>query len=142
VLVARSVVVAAGALLVAAGVAGCGSPPPALGTHTAQVTINGRDTGEAHPVACSQFGWDWKIETLDEAPGFTAMFETGNTLTAESVEIRDLGGFTGSYWRYTVGDAEARVVGDAFTLIGTAVGYTSDEPDETASASFTIKTDC
>jgi ipoprotein LpqH len=137
-----SVASAAGALLAAVNVAGCASPPPALGTHTAQVTVNGRDTGRAHPISCSQFGWDWKIETLDEAPGFTAMFQTGDTVTAESVEIRELGGFTGSYWQGTVGDAEANVVGDAFTISGTAVGFTSQRPNDTVPATFTIKTDC
>jgi ipoprotein LpqH len=138
--VAMSVAAVAGALL--AAVAGCASQPPALGTHSAQVTINGQDTGRDHRVTCSQFGWDWKVETLEETPGFMAMFQAGDTLIAEAVEIRKLGGFTGSYWRYTVGDAEVGVTGGIFTLTGTAVGYTSQEPDERATATFTIKTDC
>ena len=50
---AKSVAPTAPALLVAAGLAACASHGPALGTHTAQVTINGRDTGEAHRVDCS-----------------------------------------------------------------------------------------
>ena len=141
--VAIAVAEMAGALLAGMAVAACAAQPPALGTHTARVTINGQDTGRAHKVACSQFGWDWRIETLDERPGFTALFQTGDTLIAESVQIRDLGGFTGSYWRYTVGEADASVVNRTFTLIGTAVGYTSQEPDELgSSATFTIKTDC
>ena len=141
-IVAKSVAVAAGALLVAAGVAGCASPPPALGTHTAQVTINGRDTGRAHQISCSQFGWDWKIETLNEAPGFTAMVQTGDTVTAELANFSDLGGFTGTYGQDVVGDAEARVTGGTFLISGTAVGFHSQQPSETATATFTIKTDC
>ena len=140
--VAGSVAAAIGALSVAAGIAACASPAPALGTHTAQVTIDGRDTGPPHPVACSQFGWDWKIETLKEAPGFTALVQTGDTVTAELAHIRDLGGFTGTYGQDVVGDAEARVTEGTFLISGTAVGFHSQQPDETATATFTIKTDC
>lgn len=137
-----SVAVVAGAMLVTVGVAGCASPAPALGTHTAQVTINGQDVGRDHRVTCNQFGWDWKVETLEKAPGFTAMLETGDTATAELVHIRDLGGFTGTYGRDVVGDAEAHVDGGTFTISGTALGFHAQEPAETASATFSIKTDC
>ena len=139
---AKSVVLAAGALLVAAGVAACATPPPALGTHRAQVLINERDTSQAHPISCSQFGWHWKIQTLDDAPGFTAMLETGDTVTAELVHIRDLGGFTGTYGRDVVGDAEAQVAAGTFTISGTALGFHARDPGETAKATFSIKTDC
>jgi lipoprotein LpqH len=137
-----SVAEAVGAVLAAAAIGGCAAPPAALGTHTAQVTINGRPTGEAHRVTCSQFGWNWTIETLSESRGFTAMFQTGDTVTARSVQIRDLGGFTGSYWQYTVGDADASVAAGTFKIAGTAVGYTSERPTDTVPATFTIETSC
>ena len=130
------------ALAVIAGVAGCSAPPPALGSHTAQVTINGNDTGSTYPVSCSQFGWNWKLETIEETPGFTAMFETGDALEAKSVQLRELGGFTGAYWKYTTGDADFRIEDGEFVFDGTAVGYTSDRPNKTSSATFAITTDC
>jgi ipoprotein LpqH len=130
------------ALMLATGVAGCASPPPALGTHVAQVTVNGNDTGRAHPISCSQFGWNWKVETLDKAPGFTAMFQTGDTVTAQLVEIRELAGFTGTYGQGTVGEATASVSGDEFEISGTAVGFMTERPSETVPATFVIETDC
>lgn len=132
----------ASVLAVIAGVAACSAPPPALGRHTAQVAIDGRDTGSTYPVSCSQFGWNWKLETLNETPGFTAMFETGDALAANSVQFRDVGGFTGSYWKYTTGDADFRIENGEFVLDGTAVGYTSERPNRTSSATFVITTDC
>jgi lipoprotein LpqH len=137
-----SVATVAGAFLLAAGIAGCASPPAALGTHTARVEIDGRATDQAHRVSCTQTGWLWKIETLDESPGFTAMVTTGDTVTADQVYIRDLGGFTGTYGRDIVGDDEARVTEGTFRISGKAVGFYSHDPSETVSASFTIETDC
>ena len=137
-----TVAISAGALVVTAGVAGCATPPPALGTHTAEVTINGRDTGSRFPVSCSQFGWDWKVETLDKTPGFIAMFETGDASEPKAVQIRDVGGFTGDYWKYTTGDAQFRIDNGDFVLDGTAVGYTSAKPNKTTSATFAITTHC
>jgi len=93
-------------------------------------------------VSCSQFGWDWKLEILEEKPGFTAIFETGDALAAKSVQIRELGGFTGTYWKYTTGEANLRVEDGEFVLDGTAVGYTSGRPNKTSSATFAITTDC
>ena len=54
---------AAAVLLVAVGVAGCSSPPAALGTHDAKVIINGKATNALQPVTCSQTGQSWTIET-------------------------------------------------------------------------------
>ncbi|RDH74944.1 hypothetical protein DVS77_28820 [Mycolicibacterium moriokaense] len=134
--------VSAGVAAVIAGLAGCATPPPALGSRNAQVTIDGRDTGTTYPVSCDQFGWDWKLHTLKDTPGFTAMFTTGDPSGPQSVQIRDLGGFTGSYWKYTTGDAKFRIDNGDFVLTGTAVGYTSDRPNKTSSATFMIRTDC
>lgn len=137
-----AVAISAGALVMVAGTVGCSAPPPALGAHTAEVSINGRDTGSTHPVSCSQFGWDWKVETLQETPGFVATFETGDDPQPKSVQIRDLGGFTGTYWKYTTGDANFRVDDGGFVLTGTAVGFTAERPTKTASATFAIATAC
>ncbi len=133
---------AAGAVLSIAAVAGCATQPPALAAHTATVTINGHETQAHLRVSCTQFGWNWKIVTVPEAPGFTAMLEAGNTPSPKAVQIRDLGGFTGAYWKYTTGDADVRIDGSEFSLSGTAVGYTSEQPNKTSSATFAITTGC
>ena len=133
---------AAGALLSIGLVAGCGSTPAALAAHTTHVVINGRDAKSDLRVSCTQFGWNWKIVTVPEAPGFTAMLKAGNSPNPQFVQIRDLGGFTGSYWKYTTGDADLRIDGSEFRLTGTAVGYTSEQPNKTSSATFAITTNC
>lgn len=120
---------------------GCSTAPPALGPRSAEVTINGN--GQKYPVECSQAGWSWMISTFDEAkPGFSADISTGDSVAAHSVQLRDLGGFTGAYWEGTVGDGRATVKGNTITITGTAQGNFADNPSDAASARYEIKTTC
>ncbi len=96
-----------------AGVAGCSSEPPdyqpppgALVAGTAQVTVNGQDTGTTDAVQCTSTGSLTTITTGDQASGVTAMVSNRDELTAESVAINNLGGFTGSYNAGLGGTAE------------------------------------
>lgn len=138
------------AMAIAAPVAGgCSSGYEALGTHTARVLINGSEVAERPPIRCEQVGWVWFIETLQQSPGFTAQVRTGDTVGARLVRIDDLGGFTGSSWNTTAVTAvtagvetDATLTEGTFTITGTAVGYYSDDPSETATADFEIRTDC
>ncbi|HKV21786.1 MAG TPA: lipoprotein LpqH [Mycobacterium sp.] len=133
---------AAAAFLVAAGVAGCSSPPAALANHDAKVIINGQATNALQPVTCSQTGQSWTIETLDKEPGFTATIQLGDTVTAESVTIRNLGNFTGTYWNDNLGKASAKVNQGKFTVSGEAQGAFADKPNQTTTATFDISTTC
>ena len=133
---------AAVALLVAVGVAGCSSPPAALGTRDAKVIINGKATNSLQPVTCSQNGQSWTIETMNKEPGFTATIQLGDTVTAESVDIRNLGNFTGIYWNDNLGKASAKVNQGKFTVRGEAQGAFADKPNQTTTASFEISTSC
>ena len=76
-------------------------------------------------------------------------------LTAQSVRINDLGGFTGMYspGMYTQGDgdkadtiptADTRFDDktDLFTITGTANGYNTAKPNEPATAKFRITAAC
>jgi ipoprotein LpqH len=130
------------ASVVVAGAVGCSTPPPALGGSTAHVTINGQNVADAQPVNCSQNGWTWFIETPGKQQGFTAVLRTGDKLTADSVEIRDLGGFTGGFWSGTVGNAEATFTGQSYTISGEAQGYQGTNSTDQASAKFRIEADC
>lgn len=123
-------------------VSGCSSGYEALGTHAAAVQINGVDVGERLPVRCEQVRWDWRIETLGETPGFTALIQTGDTVIARGVVLEQLGGFTGSYWDGTVGSADAEVTDRTFRVTGTAKGYYQRDSSETTTAEFVIRTDC
>lgn len=139
----NSRVIAIGGIVLVAGVAGCSAPAKALGTHTAQVMINGADIGAERPVRCTQTGWAWSISTpADEESGFSAAISTGPQLAAHSVQIRDLGGFTGGFWEGTVGEGHASIDGDTFTISGTAKGSFAHNPTAGADATFEIRTNC
>jgi len=122
---------------------GCSSGQPALGARTAEVTVNGDGNGSKYAVECSQTGWTWLISTFDEAaPGFSAAIQTGDNIAAQSVQIRDLEGFTGSYWQGTVGDGKATVKGNKITITGTAEGSFADNPSGEGNVTYQIETTC
>jgi ipoprotein LpqH len=133
---------AAAALLIAVGVAGCSSPPMALSNHDAHVSINGRSTNALQPVHCSQNGKAWTIESTNKDPGFTATIQLGDQVTAQAVDIRNLGNFTGTYWNDNLGKAKAEVEGGQFSISGEASGSFADKPNQPATATFDIKTSC
>ncbi|MCV7056723.1 lipoprotein LpqH [Mycolicibacterium gilvum] len=138
----RHLMVAVAGSALVLGVAGCSTPEPALGGTTATVSIDGDDTGGEHVVRCHQAGWSWFIETPEEDSGFVAVVSTGETVTAESVNFRGFGGFTGSFWADNIGDAEVTTDGGSFTISGTADGAFDDRPSEAVSATFRIEADC
>ncbi len=134
-----TVAVLSAAVLVTSG---CSTGYAALGTHTATVLINGVEIGERLPVRCEQVEWTWRIETLESAPGFVAQIQTGDSIIARGVQIEELGGFTGSYWAGTVGQADADISDGTFRITGSAEGYYHHDPSEDATADFVIRTDC
>ena len=134
--------VAAAAVMLVAGAAGCSTPPAALGGTTAKVTINGQSTGGPHAVRCIQSGWFWTIETPDEGNGFTANIGTGDVVTVESVTFHDIGGFTGNFWQDNIGAAEVKSAGGKFTITGSADGSFADNPSNPVTATFRIEADC
>ena len=133
--------IAVTATVLALGLAGCGGQPPALGSTTAKVTIDGKDTGNPHAVTCSQTGWVWTIETPDKAKGFTAVLGTGGDVTVKSVDFRDFAGFSGTSWG-DIGKAEVTGVGGKYTITGSADGNFTDNPSKGVSATFRIEADC
>ncbi|HYP93765.1 MAG TPA: lipoprotein LpqH [Mycobacterium sp.] len=133
--------IAVTATVLALGLAGCGGQPPALGSTTAKVTIDGKDTGNPHAVTCSQTGWVWTIETPDKAKGFTAVLGTGGDVTVKSVDFRDFAGFSGTSWG-DIGKAEVTGVGGKYTITGSADGNFTDNPGKGVSATFRIEADC
>jgi ipoprotein LpqH len=134
--------IAVAAAVLAVGLAGCGGQPPALGGTTAKVTIDGKDTGNPHAVRCSQTGWAWTIETPDKAKSFTAVIDTGDKLTARSVDFHDFGGFTGTAWAGQIGTAEVSGAGGKYVITGSADGNYTDNPSKAVTATFRIEADC
>lgn len=139
--------------LIAAAVATCAAcssepkaaplPEGALAAGTAQITVDGRDGGTTHDVQCSAMGFQTAITTGNDTSGTTALISGGGELTAESVGIRDVAGFTGNY-NAGLGEAAAEVTmtGPTFVISGTATGFRTDAASFTADGKFTLRVSC
>jgi hypothetical protein len=129
-------------------VTACASAPdyhPAPGTltaGTAHVTVNGRDAGTTDAVACNTTGWLTTITTGDHSAGVTAMISNQKGLVAESVNINNLGGFTGSYNNDLGGAADVTMREQTYYISGTADGFNTDNPSFRKSGTFAIKVAC
>jgi ipoprotein LpqH len=131
-------------------VAGCSSAPPeeyqpppgALVAGTAQVTINGQDVGTTEAVQCDSTGSLTTITTGDQASGVMAMVSNKNELTAESVGINNLGGFTGSYNAGLGGTANVTMTDRTYDITGTADGFDTAKPSFRTTGTFAIKVSC
>jgi ipoprotein LpqH len=117
-------------------------PPGSLPGSTAQITINGKSVGTTHAVHCTQDGWTHTIETGDQATGTRLVVDTGDSVSARSVVITNVGDFTGSVWENNIGNAEAMIIGTTFRVNGTAEGSNTANPNQPASATFEIKANC
>ena len=117
------------------------------------MTINGNTVASRQRVTCSQQAntlpgsqpqWYWTIVVGDrEVSGVRALLNgSGDKLTAESVHILNLGGFTGTYSMDNGGEASASFGSETFTITGTADGFNTYKPDEPASATFKIVATC
>ena len=142
----RSVAIAVAAI---AGVAGCSSTPPSshqppgsLPPTTAQVTVNGQSALITHRIDCTQDGWMHTFKTGDDKSGVTVVVNTGDTVSAKSVVITNVGDFTGTVYENKIGKAEATVTGTTFRVNGTAEGATNANPNQPATANFDIKVNC
>ena len=138
--------VAAAALL---AVAGCSSGPPdykpAPGTlvaGTAQVTVNGQNSGTTKAVQCTPAGSLTTITTGDQTSGITALISNKEQLTAEAVGINNVGGFTGSYNAGLGGTAKVTMTGRTYDISGTADGFSTANPSFRTPGTFAIKVSC
>ncbi len=138
------------AAVLLAGVAGCSTPPPSAPTlaagavpaGTAQATVAAGDPTTSHVVDCRNLGSLTTITVGDSASGVSMMLDNRNTLTARSVALTNLGGFTGSYWRDLQGTAEVGMDGLTYTVTGTATGFNADNSGARATEPFTVKVAC
>jgi ipoprotein LpqH len=120
----------------------CTSRPPTQLSSTASVAVNSV-TKDFHVVKCSQREWTRMLDIGSDFAGAKVVIDEGAApATAESVHIRNLGGFTGMYSRGGGGNADISMTGDKFTVSGTANGYQTDKPSEPATATFKITVNC
>src|SRR3977135_3847254 len=130
-------------------VAGCSSGPPdykpAPGTlvaGTAQVTVNGKNTGTTEAVQCTPAGSLTTITTGDHASGVTALVSNKDGLPPAAVDINNVGGFTGSYNAGLGGTAKVTMTGRTYDITGTADGFNTDNPSFRTAGTFAIKVSC
>ena len=118
----------------------CGSQT--ANSSTASVTVDGKDA-RMQAVKCSQIDWYRTVDIGGDLAGVTAVVDQhAQPLTAISVRIKNVGGFTGAYSQGGNGDANMSFSGDKYTISGTANGFKTDKPNEPASAPFKISATC
>jgi len=140
--VRNRIVGVAAAALAAAGLVACSPKSPSQISSTASVTVNGNDAN-IHVVKCSQLEWYRTIDIGGDFAGAKVVIDQrAEPLTAQSVRIQNLGGFTGMYSAHDGGNADISLSGARFTITGTANGYKTDQPGEPATATFKIVTNC
>ncbi|MGE2691767.1 lipoprotein LpqH [Mycolicibacterium pulveris] len=130
--------------------AGCSSHPPEyepgpgeLVAGTAEVAVNDQEPETTEAVQCDSTGPLTTITTGDQRSGVTVMVSNQDELTAESVNINNVGGFTGSY-NAGVGEtaAEVTMTGRTYDITGTADGFDTANPSFRVPGTFAIKVSC
>jgi ipoprotein LpqH len=130
-------------------VAACSSGPPAyqptpgtLVPGTAQMTVNGQNIGTTEAVQCTPAGSLTTITTGDQTSGITSLISNRDELTAASVSINNVGGFTGSYNAGLGGTANVNLTGRTYDITGTADGFETAHPSFRTNGTFAIKVAC
>jgi hypothetical protein len=135
------------------GLAACSSAPQPNHPSQASVTVNGNTVARNQRVTCSQqldnlpgtklqSYWMINIGDQDVSGVNASINDSGERLTANSVRILNLGGFTGMYSQDDGGNADVKFASETFTITGTANGFNTYKPDEPATATFKIVATC
>ncbi|AGZ50524.1 hypothetical protein B1T45_19890 [Mycobacterium kansasii] len=133
---------AAVAALSVAVLGACGAPSAARISSTATVSVNGNEV-RPHLVRCVQLEWYRTIEVGNGDSGATVVIDQWAVpITAKSVRIRNLAGFTGLYSEGDGGSAKAGFGDSGFTVSGTADGFNTVAPNQPATAEFRIVARC
>ncbi|WP_084027809.1 lipoprotein LpqH [Mycobacterium avium] len=126
---------------VVAGIAGC-SAAQTVPRKAARLTIDGA-THTTRPPSCRQDQMYRTINIPDHDGGVEAVvLLSGYRVMPQWVKIRNVDGFTGSYWQGGVGDAHADLTNDAYTITGSAYGINSANPNKVVTTDFKIVAEC
>ncbi len=118
------------------------SPPRALAPGTIDVAINGQTVNTPRHAGCTRVGSYTAVAAGEGDSRLRAVVNDAVGIKAVSVEITNVGGFTGSYLLNLQGDAEARVAGSTFQISGVANGYDTARPSFRATGDFRIQFAC
>ncbi len=132
--------VAVGFALVAS-VAGCAEPQttPRAAAH---LTIGGASHA-ARPPKCSQLQSYRTIDIRDRDGQVEAVvLFSASRVIPQWVKIRNIDGFTGSFWQGGVGEAHVDVTNSAYTISGSAYGINNSNPNKVITTDFKITAEC
>lgn len=108
----------------------------------AHLTIDG-SAHTTRPPACSQIQAYRTIDIRDRDGQVQAvMLISGDRVIPQFVKIRNVDGFTGSYYEGGVGDAHVDVNKNAYTITGSASGINSNNPNKVVTTDFKISAEC
>jgi hypothetical protein len=137
----RLLTVGLATVAVVVSVAGCGATQT-VSRRAARLTIDGA-THTSSPPACRQDQMYRTINIRDRDGGVEAVvLFSGLRTMPQWVKIRNVSGFTGSFWQGGVGDARVDVTNDAFTITGSAYGINSGNPNKVVTTDFKIVAEC
>jgi Mycobacterium 19 kDa lipoprotein antigen len=131
----------AGAFALVASIAGCAEPQttPRAAAH---LTIDGA-SHPARPPACSQVQSYRTIDIRDRDGQVEAVvLLSASRAIPQWVKIRNIDGFTGSFWQGGVGEAHVDVTNSAYTITGSAYGINSGNPNKVVTTDFKITAEC
>ncbi|MGZ4562354.1 MAG: lipoprotein LpqH [Mycobacterium sp.] len=124
-----------------AGVAGCGQPQTTP-LKAAHLTLDGA-THTTRPPSCRQ---DQSYRTIDlrdhDGEVEAVVLLNGYRAMPQWVKIRNIDGFTGSFWEGGVGSAHADVANSTYTISGSAYGINSSNPNKVITTDFKISAEC
>ena len=134
----RLVVVTA---LVVASVAGC-AEAQTVPRKAAHVTID----GAAHTTLPAECRQDQAYRTIDipdrDGNVEAVVLFSGDKAIAQWVKIRNVDGFTGSFWQGGVGDAHVDLNNSSYTITGSAYGINNSNPNKVVTTDFKITAEC
>ncbi|HWY01368.1 MAG TPA: lipoprotein LpqH [Mycobacterium sp.] len=129
------------AFVVVAGVAGC-SQAQTTPLRAARLTIDGT-THTTRPPACSQLQSYRTIDIRDRDGQVEAVvLLSGYRAIPQWVKMRNIDGFTGSFWEGGVGSAHVDLSNSAYTITGSAYGINSSNPNKVITTDFKISAEC
>ena len=110
--------------------------------NAARLTIDGA-THTTRPPACRQLQSFRTIDIRDRDGQVEAVvLLSGYRAIPQWVKIRNIDGFTGSFWEGGVGSAHVDLSNSAYTITGSAYGINSSNPNKVITTDFKISAEC
>ena len=121
------------------------NPPPAtddLVPGTLDVAVDGRPVDSPDGVKCERISSYTTLTSGDDGSTVRVLLDSAPEMRPVSVQLVDVGGFTGSYLADLQGDAQAHLDGSTFVVTGQADGFFADRPSGRATGEFAISFAC